>query len=143
MRWWRSESRKTLVSDIEKVIEKAIGALTTYKDTPEYVELIVNLMADGRVSIDSLTTTYRDDPDMIGEIRVILTNIDLQLKKYPHLIKGNTDGSNDVEILSDDLFSAGLDRPKRGERNDRGDQREKRKRRHKKSVAESSESEVV
>ena len=97
-RKWKGENRKTLISDLEKVVEKFIDALTTYKDRKEYVSLLINLMANCRVSIESsLTTTYRDDPEMIGKIRVMLKNIDLQLKKYPHLIKGNSEKKNTTD----------------------------------------------
>ena len=98
IRWQKGESRTTLISDIEKIVQKFINALTTYKNTDEYISLLVNLAATCSVSIEtSLMNVYRNDPKMIGKIKVILTNIGLQLIKYPTLINNtnyNTNNNN-------------------------------------------------
>jgi hypothetical protein len=125
IRWWKGESRKTLVPDIEKIVDEAIIKLTTYKDNEKYVSLIINLLASDRVSIESLITTYREDPKMISNIKVILTNIDLQLDQYRHLIKGRSSekGKNSPVTNMESKY----------------EQRKRRKHRPKMDISESSE----
>ena len=87
-RAWCGETRKTVMSDIEKIISETIDSISTHHHKPEFLRLIINALASTRVGIESMTTTYRTDPDMVGRLQVQLTNIDLQLKKYRDLIKG-------------------------------------------------------
>lgn len=87
-RRWHGESRKTLMSDIEKIIDETIDYINTHSGQKDFLVLIINAMSGTRVGIESMTTTYRDDPEMLGRIQVQLTNIDLQLNKHQYLIKG-------------------------------------------------------
>lgn len=112
-RFWYGESRKTGMSDIENIISQTIDAIGTHKTKPAFLKLIINALASTRVGLESMTTTYRDDPAMIGRLQVQLTNIDLQLEEHRDLIKGYT---NDEKIIDDVVKAADTD-DKEGLRN--------------------------
>ena len=90
-RAWNNENRKTNMTDIENIISQTIDCINTHKKNPAFLRLIINALADTRVGIESMITTYRNDQAMIGRLQVQLTNIDLQLEKHRHLIKGYKD----------------------------------------------------
>lgn len=87
-RAWFGESRKTAISDIEKIISETIDSISIHIHNNAFLRLIINALASTRVGLETMTTTYRSDPDMIGRLKVQLTNIDLQLEEYRPLIKG-------------------------------------------------------
>ncbi len=91
------ETRKTVMTDIENIISQTIDAISTHQTKPAFLKLIINALASTRVGLESMTTTYRSDPDMISRLRVQLINIDLQLEKYRNLIKGYN-GSDEQTI---------------------------------------------
>lgn len=86
-RYYNGESRDMVVKEISHIIEKAINTIMSHTDT-DFMVLIINRMAQARIGIETLTITYRDDPKVKSKINVILSNIDIQLIKYRHLIKG-------------------------------------------------------
>lgn len=99
-RFWYGESRKTGMADIENIISQTIDAITTHKHKPAFLRLIINALASTRVGLESMTTTYRNDPAMIGRLRVQLTNIDLQLGEHRDLIKGYRNQEPDEKIIN-------------------------------------------
>lgn len=98
-RFWYGESRKTGISDIENIISQTIDAIATHKNKPAFLRLIINALASTRVGLESMITTYRDDPAMIGRLQVQLTNIDLQLEEHRDLIKGYSKSSEDGKTI--------------------------------------------
>jgi hypothetical protein len=98
-RLWHGESRKTGIADIENIISQTIDAITTHSRKKSFLKLIINALASTRVGIESMMTTYRDDPAMIGRLQVQLTNIDLQLEEHRDLIKGYTVDGADENIV--------------------------------------------
>jgi len=113
-RFWYGESRKTGMSDIENIISQTIDAIGTHNKKPAFLKLIINALASTRVGLESMTTTYRDDPAMIGRLQVQLTNIDLQLEEHRDLIKGYTNAEKNVV---DDVVKATDTDDKEGLRN--------------------------
>ena len=95
-RFIHGETRKTGITDIENIISETVDSINTHKKNLPFLKLIINAMASTRVGIESMIITYRDDPAMIGRIRVQLTEIDLQLEKHRELIKGY--------IIDDDMI---------------------------------------
>jgi hypothetical protein len=87
-RAWYGESRKSVMADIENIISQTIDSIGTHREQPAFLRLIINALASTRVGLESMFTTYRNDPAMIGRLQVQLTNIDLQLEKHRDLIKG-------------------------------------------------------
>ena len=96
--WYYKESRKTVMPNIEKIISETIDAISIHKNKPDFLKLIINALAATRVGIESMTVTYRKDPEMIGKLKVQLNNIDLQLDKYRNLIKGYEDDPSSVAV---------------------------------------------
>jgi len=86
-RYWVKETRKSVISDIEKIVGKTIDSINAHKDTP-FLNIIINALSEAKVGIESLRVTYRDDPEIKSRVSVQLKNIDLQLDAHRHLIKG-------------------------------------------------------
>lgn len=109
--WWgalyrsyHGESRKSVMTDIEKIISETIDAIKMHSGRKTFLSLIINALAGTRVAIESMTTTYKDDPDMISRIRVQLQNIDLQLDRYRHMIKGYV--GDDIKDYQEKIIDA-------------------------------------
>jgi hypothetical protein len=102
--WYYGENKKTVMAEISKIVNETIDAITTHKHREEFLKLIVNALANTRVGIESMKTTYRNSPETISNLDVQLTNIDLQLNRYRYLIKGyqhNNDKNNDKNNRDD------------------------------------------
>lgn len=82
------EGRKGLMVHLTQIIQQAIAAINEYQDT-EFCKLIVNNLAQAKVGIQSLTTTYQDDPNIVAHVDVCIANIDLQLEKNRSLLDGH------------------------------------------------------
>jgi len=96
-RSWYGESRKTVIADIGDIINQTIDAISAHRNKPGFLRLLINALASTRVGIDSMKNTYRNDPAMISSIQVQLTNIDLQLQEYRHLITGYASSSKTID----------------------------------------------
>ena len=93
--WWGSvsrslsgEGRKGLMIHLSQIVQQAITAISEYKDT-EFCTLIVNHLAQAKIGIQNLSTTYQDDPSVVAQINVCVSNIDLQLEKNRRLLDGH------------------------------------------------------
>jgi len=93
--WWGAfkrslagEGRKSLMVHINQIVQQAITAIGEYKDT-EFCALIVNNLAEAKIGIQNLSTTYQDDPNIVAQINVCVSNIDLQLEKNRSLLDGH------------------------------------------------------
>jgi len=93
--WWGSfhrsvsgEGRKSLMAHLNQIVQQAITSISEYKDT-EFCKIVVNNLADARVGIQNLVTTYQNDPSIVAQINVCVSNIDLQLEKNRNLLDGH------------------------------------------------------
>jgi len=89
--WYRSisgEGRKSLMVHLNQIIQQAINAISEYKNT-EFCGLIVNHLAQSKIGIQNLSTTYKDDPSIVSQIEIYISNIDLQLEKNRPLLDGH------------------------------------------------------
>lgn len=111
-RSWNGESRKSLMAAVEQIIGETTEAINAHFDSEFLLRLIINALPDARLGVESLKTTYRDDPEIISRVSVQLTNIDLQLDKFRELIKGyegnsnnnSTKNTNEESDVSDDIL---------------------------------------
>lgn len=81
--WQRTgvESKKELLTHIDSVVEQTFIAIQDERNK-EYIPNLIKTLSRARVGIVNTTVTYKDYPSFISEIRVILTNIDMQLRKF-------------------------------------------------------------
>ena len=93
--WWGAlkrsftgEGRKSLMVHINQIIQQSITAISEYKDT-EFCTIIVNNLAQAKIGIQNLSTTYQDDPSIVAQINICISNIDLQLEKNRLLLDGH------------------------------------------------------
>lgn len=98
--WWGAirrtiygENRKSLITHLNQIINKAINCIEEYKET-EFCSMVVNHLAKSKIGIESLLTTYQDDPHTVSNIEVIIRNIDTQLNKNRHLLDGHNNNNN-------------------------------------------------
>jgi hypothetical protein len=87
-RSFSGEGRKGLMVHLNQIIQQSINAIAEYQNT-EFCSLIVNQLAQGKIGIQSLITTYQDDPQVVAQLEVCLQNIDMQLKKNQALLEGH------------------------------------------------------
>lgn len=82
--WKRSqnaETKKQLLNFIDGVIEQTFIAIEDPRNR-EYVTMIIKTLSRAKIGISNTQTTYQDYPSFTSTIRVYLTNIDHQLKRY-------------------------------------------------------------
>lgn len=82
------EGRKGLMVHLSQIVQQAITAIGEYQDT-EFCKLVVNHLAEARIGIQNLATTYQHDPSIVAQIKVCVSNIDLQLEKNRSLLDGH------------------------------------------------------
>lgn len=76
-----SESKKNLLNYMDSVVEQAFIAIQDPRNK-EWVVNIIQSLSRAKVGISATETTYLDFPDYISSVRVLIKNIDHQLKKY-------------------------------------------------------------
>lgn len=82
------EGRKGLMIHLSQIVHQTIEAIYEYRDT-EFCKLIVNHLAEAKIGIQNLITTYQADPNIVAQIKICIENIDLQLTKNQHLLEGH------------------------------------------------------
>jgi len=82
------EGRKSLMVHLNQIVQQAITAISEYQDT-EFCKIIVNHLAQGKIGITNLSTTYQADPSIVAQITVLVSNIDIQLEKNRKLLDGH------------------------------------------------------
>lgn len=97
--WWGSftrslsgEGRKGLMLHLNQIVQQAISSIDEYKNT-EFCALIVNNLAQSKIGIQNLSCTYQDDPSVVAQINICLSNIDIQLEKNRMLLEGHQQNS--------------------------------------------------
>ena len=84
----KGEGKKNLIVHLNQIIGQAITAIAEYQYT-EFCPIIVNYLAQARMGIQSLLTTYSKHPKTMADISVCLDNIDIQLRKNQQLLNGH------------------------------------------------------
>lgn len=87
------EGRKSLIVHLNQIIQQGITAISEYQDT-EFCKIIVNHLAQAKIGIINLSTTYQADPSIVAQITVLVSNIDLQLEKNRGLLDGHQNSSS-------------------------------------------------
>lgn len=82
------EGRKGLMVHLNQIVQQAINAINEYQKT-EFCGIIVNNLAEAKIGIQNLTTTYQSDPSIVAQIEVCISNINLQLEKNRSLLEGH------------------------------------------------------
>lgn len=80
-RWIYGESRSNLIFNLEKIVNQAISYIEDFKNDDDFALLLIKALYRARFGIDNLSKTYCGDPNTLAKIRVILTNIDVQLRE--------------------------------------------------------------
>lgn len=82
------EGRKSLMVHLNQIVQQAINAIDEYRDT-EFCKLVVNHLAQAKIGIQSLINTYQSDPNIVAQLEVCISNIDLQLDKNRNFLEGH------------------------------------------------------
>lgn len=80
-RWIYGESRSNLIFNLEKIVNQAISYIEDFKNDDDFALLLIKALYRARFGVENLSKTYSSDPNTLAKIRVILTNIDVQLKE--------------------------------------------------------------
>lgn len=84
-RYLRGESRRSLIDMLNKLIQQTIQAIQDYSNT-EFCKLVINHLNSAKTGIENLSVTYKDDPNIVAQLEIILENITIQLDKNKSLI---------------------------------------------------------
>lgn len=85
----KQESRNGIINHVEQIINRAIEAIDNQK-YEEHLPLVINGLNNAREGLCNLTFTYNRDPKVKSHINVQLQNMDIQLNRFKHLIRGFT-----------------------------------------------------
>lgn len=85
----KQESRNGIIHHVEQIINRAIEAIDNSK-YEEHLPLVINGLNSAREGLCNLTFTYNRDPKVKSHINVQLQNMDIQLNRFKHLLRGFT-----------------------------------------------------
>ena len=71
-RWWAQQTRTTDLSRIQSLYNDAMGMM---QDNHAQSDRLESYLADSRKGLESLMTTYRNDPTIVAHIAVILDSV--------------------------------------------------------------------
>lgn len=86
-RFMKGENKSNVISKVEQIFSQTMDAIDAHKDS-DHIKIIINYAASARDGVANLKETYGEHPDILARINVQLDNIDLQLDRFRHLIKG-------------------------------------------------------
>ena len=88
-RFFKGESRINVITKVEQIVHNAIEAVENQK-YQEHLTLTINSLNSALSGIENLLYTYENDPNMKARLNVQIKNVNIQLNRYRHLIKGVT-----------------------------------------------------
>jgi hypothetical protein len=86
-RFFKGENRINVITKVEQIVHNAIEAIENEKYR-EHISLTVNSLYSALSGILNLVYTYENDPNMKARLNVQIKNINIQLDRYRHFIKG-------------------------------------------------------
>jgi hypothetical protein len=86
-RYIAGENRMDLMNFLNQIIQRAIKAIDDY---PDFKSIIVNHLYISKNGLTNLESTYKSDPYIVAQLKVLISNIDLQLYNYTDLIDHDT-----------------------------------------------------
>ncbi len=86
IRAYKGEGSTGLLVHLNQIIEQTVEAIEEYKDTP-FFPIIIDTLTNAKMGISNLAITYGEQPGVVSEIRVVLSNIKLQLDKHGHALE--------------------------------------------------------
>jgi hypothetical protein len=76
-----AENKKELLNFIDGVVEQSFAVIGDPRNR-EYIPTIIQTLSRAKIGISNTQATYQNHPSFISRVRVILSNIDHQLKKH-------------------------------------------------------------
>jgi hypothetical protein len=109
----KGEGKRGLMMYLNQIVEQSIEAINEYRET-SYLPFIVHALASAKRGIENLEKAYQNQPDMISQIRVCVTNIKIQLeenkellrKRYSHLQKNPDSSRKSGENTAKDVLTS-------------------------------------
>ena len=107
-RIYLSESAGNLMLHINQIISATTEAIKEYEKSA-FLPIIINTLHRASKGISKLNTTYKDRPNVLSQLKVCMTNIQLQLDNHKNLIMipgetkeiGDTKESKDTKDTKD------------------------------------------
>lgn len=82
------EDRRGMVIKINTIVDQFITAIRNH-DGSEFLPLIIDTLYRMKTGgLSNLLATYSAAPDTVADLRVCLSNIELQLRRFRHLLPG-------------------------------------------------------
>ena len=95
-----SEDKKHLKTFIDSVVEQSFKAIEDSRNK-EYAQMIIKALDEARNGIINTQVTYKDFPDFITDVGVIIDSINHQLNKYVPAVK--EEKQEEVESEEDEI----------------------------------------
>lgn len=87
--WWRSrhsESKKDLLNFIDNIIDQTFTAIKDSRNR-EYIPFLISSLSRAHLGVSNTLLTYQKYPSFTTHIKVVLKNIELNLKSYDPLLE--------------------------------------------------------
>jgi hypothetical protein len=82
-RLYNKENRKLTLQYIQDTIRDASTLLDKYIDDKEYYAILLESFVSAKQGIENLQKTYRDSPDIISVLRVVIKDMNLRIENKP------------------------------------------------------------
>ena len=86
MRAFKGEGSKGMLAHINQIVEQTVESVEEYKNT-EFLSIIITTLHKAKIGIGNLCTTYDGQPAVTSQLKVIIANINHQLRKYKDCIE--------------------------------------------------------
>jgi len=81
------EGRAHTQEFLKNVVSSSLDIINDYKDS-EFIETILEHLSNTVVGLENLRETYRMDPEFECRVSTIIENVNFQLDKNKHFLKG-------------------------------------------------------
>ena len=82
-RLYNKENRKLTLQYIQDTIRDASTLLDKYIDDKEYYAILLESFVSAKQGIENLLKTYRDSPDIISVLKVVIKDMNLRIGNKP------------------------------------------------------------
>lgn len=109
-RFITGDDRLAGITKIQDIVNTAIEAIEN-KNYQEHLSLTVNELYKASHGLINLRHTYDKDPDIKSKLNVQLKNVNIQLERYRHLIRGYTPPSHHQHKVDDETQNISTTQP--------------------------------
>ena len=100
-RFRNRENRKTMIIQVNQIVDLAIDTIGEYSNT-KYTSFIVETLSNAKIGISNLLFTYQDDPNVVSQVKVIISKINNKINQYRSISGPVDDKQEDKKVIEED-----------------------------------------